>query len=158
MLSKVIFTGLLALMIGIILGLILRITQENISPKYFCRAFRLSINYLLIYPFILFPFLVYCFKEDIAEIFANKILNSSEQKYKKTKKQLKKDIKKQLTFINIIRMWLNFIKLISSDYDKYIDININLVKEVIIKESYNKKQRYYIKHQTEVDELYQFAI
>lgn len=147
--------------IGAFIGLIIRIFKEDIGYKYLFHAIILSLNYLIIYPFIIFPIIILSNKELVAEILMKNIKVSNSSNIKKDRKRLKNRIIKNLTFKHVLRMWGMFAKDVSKNYDMYIDENMSLIQNTISERRTtemnfikNQANTFTRQHQNEMNGLY----
>jgi len=139
---EAIVTTLLIIVMGLFLGLLIRIKRQNISANDYLTAINLSVKFLIVYPFIIFPLIAYLTKESIAENIAKVTLKKDSKCINKNKKEIEKEILDNYTFMFIMKMWKVLLKGIILDYDDYIDENMELVKKIIVSRKKERKQMY----------------
>ncbi|MGJ0848076.1 hypothetical protein ACR77J_15410 [Tissierella praeacuta] len=125
--------------IGLPLSLFIRIKREEISNKDYIAIANLMCKFLIIYPFILFPFIAYSTKDIIADRIATEVLKRNKNCIKKNKKEIKEDILSTFGFGFIMKLWRLVLKDMFRDYDLYVDETIRLAKR-LAKEKRKEKQ------------------
>ena len=127
--KQIISTIMIAVISGMIFGLLFRLKREKIPFKMYFYVAVMLIADILIYP-LLFP--IFFNKKRYAEYKSNEIIGNLKEKNinikKINRKKLEKEIYQTLTIKKCISLWINTLKISYSNIDVSIDNKITEIK------------------------------
>ena len=129
--NKLLLIIIILNLIGIFLGLIVRLIREKTNISNFYYTLNYSIKFLIIYPLI-FPLILLMNKKEFSEMMAEMIISDNKSKglkVKISKRDLSRIILNDMTFKIIIQLSFNFNKSIIKNYDNYVKTCIALAKD-----------------------------